>query len=225
MISKTGPARRPAALSPAEIFQAWLTIGLQSFGGGLSTLTLIQRSFVQQRGWLTQEQFVRINAISQIAPGINILSIAIQIGDELGGGIGVAASLLGLLLPSVAITVAMTAAYAVVQKLPLVQAAFHGVIPATIGLGALTVWSMLRALLRESAVLGGKPETVIGASVVGLSALLIAQHAPVIAVLIAGGGIMAVARWAITRETRASPPFGAEAIEAMADASEAAEER
>ncbi len=85
MISKSGPARRPVDLSPGEVFRAWLTIGLQSFGGGLSTLTLIQRAFVQQRGWLTEEQFVRVNAISQIAPGINILSIAIQIGDELGG--------------------------------------------------------------------------------------------------------------------------------------------
>ena len=209
----------------AQIFRAWLTIGFQSFGGGLSTLTLIQRAFVQQRGWLTEEQFVRVNAISQIAPGINILSIAIQIGDELGGSAGVATSLLGLLLPSVTITVAMTAAYAVVQKLPLVQAAFHGIIPATIGLGALTVWSMLRALLRESASLGGKLETVVGGLVVALSALLIAVHAPVVAVLIAGGGIMAVTRWAATRKIAASPQMAAEAIVAMAESSEAAEER
>ncbi len=204
---------------------AWLTIGFQSFGGGLSTLTLIQRGFVQQRNWLTEEQFVRINAISQIAPGINILSIAIQIGDELGGAKGIAASLLGLLLPSVTITVVMTAGYALVQRLPVVQAAFRGIIPATIGLGALTVWSMLRALLRESAAVGGKPESSAAALIVASSAVLIALHAPVVAVLIAGGAIMAVVRWVPRRGAGLSSRPSADAVETMAQATQAAEER
>lgn len=46
-------------------------------------------------------------------------------------------SLVGLLLPSVSITIAMAATYATIRTQPLVGAALRGVVPATSGLGLL----------------------------------------------------------------------------------------
>ena len=53
------------------------------------------------------------------------------------GTVGAALALVGLLLPSVAITLLLTAAYAQLQQTTLVQAALRGVVPATVGLGLL----------------------------------------------------------------------------------------
>ena len=70
--------------------------------------------------------------ISQIAPGINILGLVILIGWRVAGAPGVAMALGGLLLPSAAITVALTAVYANIKQAPTVRAALSGVVPATV---------------------------------------------------------------------------------------------
>src|SRR2546430_326505 len=41
----------------ARFLRVWLGLGLQSFGGGPATLTLIRRAAVAQYGWLTEADF------------------------------------------------------------------------------------------------------------------------------------------------------------------------
>jgi chromate transporter len=213
------------SISHPALLRAWLQIGWQSFGGGTSTLSLIQRTFVRQNQWLTDEQLVRINAISQIAPGINILAITIQIGQKLGGAIGIAVSLFGLLLPSCGVTIAMAAGFSSIQRLPEVQAAIRGIMPATIGIGALSAGSMLRAQIRESRVIGGASEIVVAIFVLAASAIGVAKHVPVIAILCCGGLAMAVARWASAQGRRIAAQPSAEAEDAAVAAEQAQEER
>src|SRR5689334_8246230 len=102
-------------LTNMGLFRIWLNIGLQSFGGGTATLYLIRREAVERYAWLTDEEFARSWGICQIAPGINILGLVILIGYRVRGWVGVALALLGLLVPSAAITVVLTAAYAGVE--------------------------------------------------------------------------------------------------------------
>jgi chromate transport protein ChrA len=45
--------------------------------------------------------------------------------------LGAIVALIGLLLPSIAITILITAGYATIRTQPLVVAALHGIIPAT----------------------------------------------------------------------------------------------
>src|SRR5579871_3038262 len=96
-------------ISPWRLLRIWTVIGVQSFGGGSATLYLIRRVAVEQHHWITDEDFTRYWGICQIAPGINILGLVILIGFRVAGTAGAIVSLLGLLLPSAAITVALTA--------------------------------------------------------------------------------------------------------------------
>src|SRR5205809_3633253 len=122
--------RRPSIW---RLFWIWTAIGAQSFGGGSATLYLIRRTTVERHGWLTDEDFTRYWGICQIAPGINILGLVILIGWRVSGMLGALASLAGLLLPSAAITVALTSIYANVREAPVVRAALAGIVPATVG--------------------------------------------------------------------------------------------
>ena len=63
---------------------------------------------------------------------------------------GVAMCLLGLLLPSVAITIALTAVYTQVQGFAAVQSALRGVIPATVGISVLLLWRLAAPLYTDS---------------------------------------------------------------------------
>src|SRR5215211_2098728 len=93
----------------------WLNIGIQSFGGGAATLYLIRREAVDRRGWLSDAEYARYWGICQIAPGINILGLVILIGWQVSGAAGVALALAGLLLPSAAITILLTALYSRIE--------------------------------------------------------------------------------------------------------------
>ena len=132
------------------ILRVWFGLGLQSFGGGTATLYLIRRAVVEHYGWLSDDEFTRSWAVCQIAPGINLIGLTILIGWRLARVRGLLLALLGLLGPSVSITVLMTALYTRVQGLGLVQAGVRGIIPAAAGLGLLLAQQMARPLLRDS---------------------------------------------------------------------------
>jgi chromate transporter len=183
--SKTDTARqRP---SYGKLLRIWLGLGLQSFGGGAATLYLIRRAVVEEQDWLTPEEFTRDWAICQIAPGINLLGITILIGRRTGGALGILLALLGLLLPSVSVTIALTALYAGVQQFAGVQAALRAVIPATVGLGFLLAWQTGRPIVQESRR-EGRAILWFGLATIPLSALVFALwNVPVIWILIGGG--------------------------------------
>lgn len=139
---------------PWLLLRIWGTIGLQSFGGGASTLFLIQHEFMDKRDWLTQEEFNHLWSLCLMAPGINIIAVTILIGRKLGGFWGIIASLVGLLLPSATITCLLTAGFRLVENSRVVQAILQGVIPATAGIMLLVGVRFAVPLLKQGRVDG-----------------------------------------------------------------------
>lgn len=129
------------------LLRVWLALGLQSFGGGGATLALIRQAVVERYKWIPEAEFTREWTLVQAAPGINLIAMTILIGRRLAGWRGIAICMIGLLLPSVAVTILLTAGYAHIQRLPLMRAALRGIVPATVGLGALTAYQMARSPL------------------------------------------------------------------------------
>ncbi len=125
------PEHRPGLW---RLFLVWASIGLQSFGGGASTILLIQREFVEKRSWLTMEEFAHYWNLCLFAPGINLIALTILLGKKLGGSAGIISSLAGMLLPSALITCLLTAGFQQVAHNHVMQAVLRGVIPATAGI-------------------------------------------------------------------------------------------
>jgi chromate transporter len=131
------------------LLRIWVVIGLQSFGGGSSTLLLIQQAFTEKHRWLTMEEFARYWNLCIMTPGINLVAVTVLIGRKLGGLGGVIVSLLGLLLPSATITALIAAGFKEVERLALVQQMLNGVIPATAGVTMLVALNFARPLFQE----------------------------------------------------------------------------
>lgn len=191
--------------STLTLLRVWLSLGLQSFGGGLATLALIRRAVVEQRGWLTEADFARDWSLVQLAPGINLLALTILIGRRTGGVRGICLSLAGLLLPSVAVTILLTAFYARVQGTPLVREALCGVIPAIVGLGLVTAWQIARPLLSRSRREGRGSLSLSLLLLAGSGLAVWRAHLPVIAVLVVSGAIYAFWNWQQARQRDAAP--------------------
>jgi chromate transporter len=183
------------AMTAWTLFALWLRIGAQSFGGGVATQFLIHKTFVQQRGALSDDEFTRLFAICQIAPGINLFAFAILIGNKLAGFAGIGAALAGMLLPSVSITLLMTAAYAQFKDSPIMQAAVRGITPAVTALGVVMCWKLVRPILLGSAVRRRFPQA-FAFLLMALCLILVAVfNLPTFAVYLIAGVLAALAAW------------------------------
>ena len=169
-----------------QVFTTWLVIGAQSFGGGTSTLILIHQACMKH-GWVAEDEFVRLWALVQIAPGINLVKFTILLGHRLRGWPGLLAACSGLLLPSAGVTVLMTAGFTAIQGQPLVKAAMRGVMPATVGL-SLAMGAQMAQPLFGQAIKEGRPRLAAHLLISVCAALLLGLYnaSPVLVLLAAG---------------------------------------
>lgn len=127
------------------LFYTYLKIGTFTLGGGYAMLPLIQREVVDVRGWIDEEEFLNMIALAQAAPGLIAVNSAIFIGWRVGGWKGVCGAVLGAVLPSFLIILAIAMVFAEWKELPAVEAAFKGIRPAVVALIAAPLVKLARS--------------------------------------------------------------------------------
>src|SRR5438034_5947413 len=99
---------RPPPPSISELFRAFFTMALHGFGG---VLPWARRIIVDEKRWMTAEEFNEAFAVSQFLPGANVVNLAVIFGGRLHGAAGAAVALIGLLAPPVTIVLVLAALY------------------------------------------------------------------------------------------------------------------
>jgi chromate transporter len=136
------------------------SLSLLGVGGAITTAPDMHRYLVHQNGWLSETQFTSSIALSQAAPGPNVLFVALlgwNVGLNAGGGPGAGASawwlaLLGvvvamgaILLPSSVLTYTATRWAHHNRELRAVRAFKTGMAPIVIALLVATGWLLTAA--------------------------------------------------------------------------------
>ena len=134
----------------ARLTRSWVAVGMQSVGGGTSTLLLIRRLAVDRERWMSAREFGEAWALSQLSPGIHLVALAGLIGRRAAGWRGVGAAVAGMMIPAAAITVVLTAAYGLIAASPIARAALAGIAPVTGGMTIATAAILVRASARRS---------------------------------------------------------------------------
>jgi chromate transporter len=65
-------------------------VSISGFGGALPWL---RRMIVEQRRWMTSEEFNEAFALSQFLPGPNVVNFSVVFGSRFGGAPGAAVAL------------------------------------------------------------------------------------------------------------------------------------
>ena len=128
-----------------QLFYTYLKIGTFTLGGGYAMLPLIQREVVERKKWIDEEEFLNMIALAQAAPGLIAVNSAIFIGWRIGGWRGVCGAVLGAVLPSFLIILAIAMVFSEWKELPAVEAAFKGIRPAVVALIAAPLLKMAKA--------------------------------------------------------------------------------
>lgn len=122
-----------------KLFWAYIKIGLFGFGGGYAMLSLIEREIVGP-GWISEQMFTDIVAISQMTPGpigINSATYIGYVAPKSGIILGIMGSLLctfTVVLPSFLLMVRASHLIARHKDSVLIQGIFSGIRPVVVGL-------------------------------------------------------------------------------------------
>ena len=128
-----------------QLFWTFLKIGTFTLGGGYAMLPLVQREVVDNRHWIDEEEYLTMIALAQAAPGLIAVNSAIFIGWRIGGWKGVCGAVLGAVLPSFCIILAIAMVFSEWKQLPAVEAAFRGIRPAVVALIAAPLVKMAKS--------------------------------------------------------------------------------
>ena len=86
-----------------KLFISTFYLSAFTFGGGYAMVALLEHEFVEEKQWVTREEFLDMVAIAVSTPGPMAVNSATYIGYMLEGVPGAAASTLAVCLPSFAV--------------------------------------------------------------------------------------------------------------------------
>ena len=145
----------PTPANWLDLFTHFASLSLLAVGGAITTAPDMHRYLVLQNGWLSEAQFTSSIAISQAAPGPNVLFVAVlgwNVGLNAGGGpsagwvawvlalFGVLVTMVAILLPSSVLTYTATRWAHQNRELRAVRAFKTGMAPIVIALLIATGW-------------------------------------------------------------------------------------
>jgi chromate transporter len=165
----------------SEVLLASLQLGLTSFGGPIAHLGYFERAYVQQRRWLSSDEYAGLVALCQALPGPASSQVGFLIGLRRAGWVGAAAAWLGFTLPSALLMYAW-AVWVPAAQAPLAKAAVHGLKLVAVAVVAQAVLNMARRLCSDRttaaiALVAAGGLLTIGGALTQLAALAIGAAA------------------------------------------------
>jgi chromate transporter len=145
-----GAGALAAGASIAEIFTAFLSLGLTSFGGPVAHLGYFRREFVERRVWLTEADYASILGLCQFLPGPASSQTGFCIGLLRGGWRGGLAAWAGFTLPSALLMFLVAEAAGPFNRSRIGHDVLHGLQLAAIAIVAQAVWTMARSLCPDA---------------------------------------------------------------------------
>lgn len=165
-----------------ELFTGFLAIGARSFGG---VLPWAHRTMVEERRWLTPEDFAETVGLCQFLPGPNIGNASIVLGKRWFGVRGSIVAFLGLFALPFVWVLALAALYADFATHHAVRAAVTGIGAAAAGLFVSTAFKLGRPLLRRPEALAVVAGCFVAVALARISLFIVLPVAAALALVLA----------------------------------------
>ncbi len=175
-----------------QLFWSFFKIGLFTFGGGYAMIATVRETVVQNKEWLSEEEFLQMIAIAESTPGPIAINMATYIGFKKGKILGSAFATLGVVLPSMLIIFTVSLFLDAFMTNRFVKYAFNGIQCAVAFLIIRAGWGLFKKVPRRPL-----PLTIFGAVflLMILFDLLAVHFSTIFFILI--GGIIGIAAYAL----------------------------
>ena len=125
-----------------DLIKYFLKLGTTGFGGPVALVGYMHRDLVEERKWISEEEYKEGLALAQLAPGPLAAQLGIYLGYVHHGVLGATLSGLAFVLPSFIMVVLLSIAYTTYGGLPWMQSIFYGVGAAVIGIIAVSAYKL-----------------------------------------------------------------------------------
>ena len=125
----------PLTFAPilSQLNLTFMKVDLLAFGGGFTTIPLIQREVVDRFGWVSTREFIDGIALGQVTPGPIVIT-ATFVGYKIGGLLGALLGTVAVFFPSFLVVTTLAPHYDRIKRSRHVQTMVHGILAAFIGL-------------------------------------------------------------------------------------------
>ena len=136
------PERQSVSLRDLSLY--FLKLGSSGFGGPIALAGYMQRDLLEQRHWITKDEYQDGLAIAQTMPGPLAAQLAMWIGFIRYGALGATlAGTLFIVTPFILVLV-IAVLYVQFEGLSVIRALFYGIGPATIAIISLSAWRLAK---------------------------------------------------------------------------------
>ena len=115
-----------------SLFFDYFKIGLFTFGGGYAMISLIEKTFVDKRKYITNDELLDIIAIAEATPGVFAINSATYIGYKVLGFLGSLFATLGVIFPSFIIIFTISFFYEKFIQIEWISAIINGLMVAVV---------------------------------------------------------------------------------------------
>lgn len=125
-----------------KLFFSMLYISAFTFGGGFVIITFMKRKFVDELGWIDEQEMLDLTALAQSSPGAIAVNAAILVGWRVGGFLGMVTAVLGTVLPPITILSIISLFYAAFAANPYVALVLKGMQAGVAAVILDVVWGL-----------------------------------------------------------------------------------
>ncbi len=143
------------AYSLQDLTLYFLRLGTIGFGGPAALVGYMQRDLVEEKKWISSEDYKEGLALAQLAPGPLAAQLAIYLGYVHFGVAGATLAGIAFVLPSFFMVLALSMVYSHFGSMPWIQAVFYGVGAAVIGIIGFSAWKLSAKSLGTDRLLWG----------------------------------------------------------------------
>ena len=181
--------------TPAEVFRAFLKLGLTSFGGPIAHLGYFRSEFVERRRWLNDRSYSDLVALCQFLPGPASSQVGMALGLSRAGWPGLLAAWAGFTLPSAIALILF--ALGIAQYQGIAESGWvHGLKVVAVAIVAQAVWGMAKSLCPD------RPRAALALLAALLTLALPSAAGQVTAIVTAG----LIGRWCLKIAQPAASP-------------------
>jgi chromate transporter len=170
-----------------DLFWSFTRLALQGFGG---VLTVVQRELVENKQWLTYEEFVEDWSIAQVLPGPNVVNLGLMFGERHFGLAGAFVAVAGLLCVPCVLVLTLIFCFGSISDNPIVSEALRGMNAVVAGMVVATGLKLIPALKKNPI---GTTLGLIWVAITVISVVVI--KLPLVSVLFVIGGISTAWAW------------------------------
>lgn len=109
-----------------KLFLSTFSLSAFTFGGGYVIVPLMRKKFVNEYGWIDEQEMLNLIAIAQSSPGAIAINSSLIIGYKLAGVLGAIVALIGTVLPPLIIISIISLFYIAFRDNKIVNGAMNG---------------------------------------------------------------------------------------------------